>query len=377
MNSSITSSDTAATGANMRYRHYLAAFAAVWAMAALPLAGNAFFLWRQGEFISLPDVVRQQWNGNTSSPLRYGTAVHADTAAYKAELWRQAPAQVVALGSSRVMQFRQEQFRVPFLNLGGTVGPASAGRKRAATWFANDAPKLVLLGVDFWWLVWEESRFAALEHGEETRRFRPDLLVQPTEWLWNGRLTSKEYFATLSGQPATYPGIGVKARLRGTGFSPDGSYHYSPPGVLAPQVGAKQLQVAAREIRDGLGRFTHATTPHPEDMAELFGLIADLQAKGATVVVFLPPLPAAVYAELQAHPKEFEYIDGFLTEARRLGVTCHNLHDPASVGAVDDDFVDDYHGGSPLAAKVLATLAKRDPAVAEILAIPPITNKQF
>lgn len=352
----------------MRYRRYLAAFAAVWVLAALPLAGNAVFLWRQGEFISLPDVVRQQRDGGTGSPLRYGTALHADTAAYKAELWRQAPSQVVALGSSRVMQFRQEQFRVPFVNLGGTVGPVSAGRKRAAAWFAENHPKMVLLGIDAWWLVWEESRFAALEHGEENRRFKPDLLPKPTEWLWLGRLTPAEYFATLAGHPAPYPGFGVKARLRGTGFAPDGSYHYSPPGTQDPQVGAKQLQATAREIRDGLGRFTHAAIPHPEDMAELFGLIADLKAKGAAVVIFLPPLPAAVHAEMQAHPREFEYIDVFLTEARRLGVTCHNLHDPASVGAVDDDFVDDYHGGSPLAAKVLAELAKREPAVAEVLA---------
>jgi len=369
MSSSTTSSEFADGPApTARHRRYLAAFAAVWAVAALPLAGNALFLMRQGEFLPLPEIVRQQRQSPVASPLRYGTALHADTAAFKAELWRQAPAGVAALGSSRVMQFREAQFRVPFVNLGGTIGPVHVGRTRFDAWFAENRPQIVLLGIDSWWLVWEESRFAALEHGDSTRRFRPDLLAKPSEWLWSGRLALRDYLATILGQTPPFPGIGVKARMRGTGFGRDGSYYYySANDKPSPSVSPKQLQATIQDIRLGHGRFIHAAKPHPEDLEDLLCLIADLQAKGIDVIAFLPPFPSVVHAEIIAKSDSFSYIDVFLTEARRNNLTIHDLHDPAIIGATDADFVDEYHGSDALAAKVLTELAKREPLLSDTL----------
>ena len=59
--------------------------------------------------------------------------------------------EIVSLGSSRVMQFRDSHFSGSFVNAGGAMNSIAEGRDFLEYIVDNDNLKLLIIGVDFWW----------------------------------------------------------------------------------------------------------------------------------------------------------------------------------------------------------------------------------
>jgi len=108
------------------------------------------YLSRLGEFMNLDRIVNQQINNENT--VLYGTAVHVNTMNYKRMLLRESNPKVIALGSSRVMQFRQNMFKVEFVNMGGGMNSISEGLILLPDIIAK-APALVILGIDVMMII--------------------------------------------------------------------------------------------------------------------------------------------------------------------------------------------------------------------------------
>ena len=83
----------------------------------------------------------------------FGSGISQDFVDYKLRLYAAVKPVIAAVGSSRVMQFRGDWFRKPFVNLGGAAGNLSVLNSTVNAMIRDHRPKVVLLGLDFWWFL--------------------------------------------------------------------------------------------------------------------------------------------------------------------------------------------------------------------------------
>ncbi len=146
------------------YASYLRLFLAVfWGLALffalVLLPWSAWWIAKSGDN-AIERVVEAQAAGHF---VIFGSGISQDFVDYKLRLYAAVKPVIAAVGSSRVMQFRGDWFRKPFVNLGGAAGNLSVLNSTVNAMIRDHRPKVVLLGLDFWWFLpqWEKNPEAA------------------------------------------------------------------------------------------------------------------------------------------------------------------------------------------------------------------------
>jgi len=219
---------------------------------------NWVFLHNVGELTPIEEIVEiQQRDGGL-----YGTALHPNVYSYKLELYAARRPEIVAIGSSRVLQFRQHLFSRPFVNLGRTVNYPAEAVKLVDDMLAVSTPELVIFGIDHYWL--NPSFTTALDFSTHKRRggrLTPDALITPFRWLIDDKISTTTYWTYLSGTARLStrgaPMIGVQAILEGAGFAADGSWHYDNIVYGRRPADDPGFRNTLRRITTGSGQFRH------------------------------------------------------------------------------------------------------------------------
>ena len=352
VNSSISSSRARAE--TVSYGRFLFAFFAPLACTIPFLAASYAFLKNTGELDSIEDIAAAQ---RTTGAL-YGTALHPNIYAYKLALLHAADPEVVAIGSSRVLQIRAGSFAQPFVNLGRTVNYPDEAVKLIDDMLAISRPRVALLGVDFWWFnPGMKFAFTFDTHRVRGGELSSDALLAPVRWLLEGKLDARTFrdIAT-GGHPLRVEGVpmfGVQAGTRGNGFAGDGSYYYL--GTVYGRSAAEDPRFADTlgRIARNEGQFRRAEAPDEERLARLKYAVARLEAAGVRVITFLPPVAGRVLAALRQDGDGYAYIDRARRRLAEIGRHHYDFHDPAILGAGDCEFVDGFHGGDVLFARIL------------------------
>jgi hypothetical protein len=166
-------------------------------LAVLPLGvADVLVLDHGGELLSGPQVAaRQAEDGGL-----YGTAIHDNVHAYKLALYRLRRPDVAVIGSSRVLQMSQAMFTASFANLGRTVNYSDEAVAVVDDMLAIHVPRLVLLGLDPWWLNprWEHAPTFE-SHARLGGDLDPESLMAPLRWLADGRIGWPLYRDLLQG----------------------------------------------------------------------------------------------------------------------------------------------------------------------------------
>jgi len=115
-----------------------------------PLILNFFFLKNSGEFLSVSEIFTLQNRGKTHETL-YGSSLFNEVKELKLYSIKMKKPKIVAFGSSRVLQFRDTFFSEAFYNLGYTASSIHEALDTALSMLLIHKPKVVLLGIDFWW----------------------------------------------------------------------------------------------------------------------------------------------------------------------------------------------------------------------------------
>lgn len=110
-----SSTSTSRTRVDPMHRRFFRTYALAGAVFALPFVLNAAFVIRAGETMTYAEVAARQQQARAL----YGSAFNQNNFRYKLELVRQRRPAVIALGSSRVMTFREESFRTSFATAAG------------------------------------------------------------------------------------------------------------------------------------------------------------------------------------------------------------------------------------------------------------------
>jgi hypothetical protein len=325
---------------------------------ALPLLGLSYlFLRNSGELDSIEAIAAAQQR----SEALYGTAIHANVYAYKMALLKERSPDIVAIGSSRVLELRAGDFSALFVNLGRTANYPDEAAEVVKDVMAVSHPKLILLAVDFWWF----NPKMVFAFNFDTHRIRggdltSDALISPARWLLEGKLRTRAFLDMVAaGHPVKVGGVpmfGVQAITRGNGFAGDGSYYYLGTVYGRGPAEDPHFSDTFGRIARNTSQFVRAAAPDEQRLAAFATLVRRLERTDVRLITFMPPVAPSVLTAMQK-AGGFDYIDSARRRIAEISSHHYDFHDARSIGAGDCEFIDGFHGGDVVAARILDRIA--------------------
>ena len=318
------------------------------------------FLWRAGEFASVVDVVTLQLDNAAT----YGSAIHEDGFAYKLELATREKPVIIALGSSRVLQFRQRIFSTKFINAGRGMITPEEGLTFMRALLARHKPKVVIIGLDFWWFNpdWSYPNRRSRDTSLDLSKLG---LVQ--DWLWKSKISVADIWrvAVLSdtkNQLTQHLNIGVAAIMRGDGYRPDGSRDYGLRySGNDPTFNDQRFAETLRRVERGVVQFKHGQQAASMRFRLIDQLLHYLSSEGVTPIVVMPPLTRPVLESMKARGADFSYLTGIQEYITALPFETYNFTESKYLGADDCEFVDGFHGGEVVYQRMIASIIVQNP----------------
>jgi len=334
---------------------YFAALAALAIFILLPLEITSNYLKGMGE-LTVDEVIERQQLSRT--PCLFGSALRQDNFAYKTALYDRIQPDIVAIGSSRVMQFRSDMFAGSFVNLGGAFGSLAEGEALVKRMLSRHRPKLVLFGIDFWWFnVNYQSAKGAAQARVPASVSPVKQMLATVSWLANGKISLSEVIDGLGGKQQTNCHLGVQAKKTLQGFGPDGSYYYV--GLITGQHPSDDVQFVntISRIRSGNRRFDYGFSVDPAHLQRFRDILSLLKAEQIPTVLFLPPLAPRANEEIHLHREEYAYIPQLRVSLIEAGLAGHDFTDATLLGATACEFVYGVHAGDVSYARILKALS--------------------
>lgn len=295
---------------------------------------------------------RQRCNHN----IRIGLAYNEQTPYYKLNNADFYKAPVIALGSSRVMQFKSSLFNVPFYNCGGAVR-GNYGEYINFLENLSYTPDLIILGLDQ--CVFNDSWNNSIE--DYSSYVKIDLedrnslaLVKAIKKDWKGK---KWHIRDINKYPHN---IGFNGRIKDAGFEFDGSYYYGNIYRQPENSDDYQFVDTYKRIDLGINRFEWGSDIDMDTMEQLDGLLSYCKERNISVVAFLPPFAPSVCKYIEksgryGYIKEIEPVCKVLF--KKYGYEFFNYYDVSSLGINDNYFVDGFHGSEIVYAHILLGMA--------------------
>jgi hypothetical protein len=342
----------------------------------LPLAAlfgpPALVLWAGGELMS-PDRVAER-QARRDRLVLHGAAYTNSAIYVKMQgLARRAP-QVLALGSSRTMQFRAGFFlpTVSFYNAGGTVARLIHFRGVLQRLPPERQPEALLIATDpyFFHPSFDKGHHDALGLGW----LREQMDARPTggevflaDWwtVWRDIVAGKVDRDKLLGGRGLSDRIGLNAVCREQGFRNDGSYLYGSANldITQPRHRDYRFVDTLKQVSRGTGRFAYGSEVSAAGLRELKALLEECRARSIHVVGFLPPYPHEVWSAMENLGPKYNYLwslpASLRTAFEQHGFEFYDFSDFAWLGAPDSEAIDGFHGSERTYLRLLISMLEQ------------------
>lgn len=349
------------------------------AALSLPFVFLGYVIHQAGETTSYSKIVERQ----IQSGGIYGSSMNAGTYYYKLKLLSTMPASVIALGSSRTMQFRKEMFAVPMINMAGAANDLLETRA-----FLREIKKLnpdahVILGLDFWWFndrTLQNPRMHPLEESPETL-LTAEKLFSSIKYLLERRFSLGDYIRILRGNSKnsyfSWENIGFQAIKNSYGYRVDGSYFYSKlyfnlDNYVSPD---EKFEATFQRIRGDTARFERADRISEAGLNEMRELFHEFFADGrGRLDVFMPPISSSVLELMKNQPQSFPHLFELASTLKKEGIHVMDFTDPKIINSEDCEFIDGFHGGDVTYLRILHQMdleAAKIKGPTQPLSIPP------
>lgn len=269
--------------------------------------------------------------------------------------------EILSIGTSRVMQFRSTMFRSEnvFFNAGGMIQHIKDLEDFASSLKNESRLRIVILGVEFWWLnenfatlaerekCLNDSKdrdgvFDGIAHIDLLRRYLRNILK-----LNRSEMLSEDFkkLDIKSNGISRNANIGLLAITTGSGFRKDGSFYYGNYSLSNDTFvdNEKVLErIANNEWRaiDNIGISDH-------QLQRLIDSIKKIKEKNVEVVAFLPPFSkeaSKVLSESRLYRKLWsEYRTDLPKQLAKNKIKVLDGTDLASFGFNDNCMIDGLH----------------------------------
>ena len=337
------------------------------------------FIYSTGEMLHIETITDKQLDSNRT--LLYGTALHRNTEHYKMLMLEKINPEVLALGSSRVMQFRQHMFKSDFYNLGGLM-VANHDVHNIFPKINSIQPKIVLLGVDFWWFHdnwnWNKKSYYEKYSIHDKKYTDPKLnlshIKNILKWFFYGEISINKIYSQMTGLVSQNIGI---SGIYNDGFAKDGSIYNTREATGEKKIKDVLFNRTIKEITNNKnrGKFQYSTTLNPKRVQVFLQLIKDLEERGIYVITYLPPFANEVNNEIKKLGKKYSYIDQLRLQLHNSGINFYDFSKPSTLNANSCEFLDGYHSGEVLSMRILNQIAKTDIRLKKYININVLASK--
>lgn len=344
------------------YLTYAKSYIVVMGIFCSALLMNYLFLKRSGEFLDVQQIYEIQTKPGGEIAL-YGSGLFNSSDKLKLYAYSKLKPKIIALGSSRVLEFRQDFFIEPFYNLGTTVHNIEDAVNTTNMLLELHTPEIIIFGVDFWWFNSKETYFQPFEVRTKNA-IDPGHLLKPFIWLKDKKISIRDYFSIQLNRNKRH--LGVRGKIDSSGVGPDGSY-YKTDMVTTDNPAHNDVGFAntKKMIVNGTNRFVYGKSASDAYIVKFVNLINSLESKGVRVVIFFPPLPIEVNNFMEKYTQEYAYIDDLKEKLAKANLLIYDYTDASKqISTTDCEFVDGYHGGDVLYAKILRHIATKHPILA-------------
>lgn len=300
----------------------------------------------------------------------YGSAYHENFAAYKSRVTAKLAPELLVLGTSRSMPFREEYFTgISFYNAGG-------GAKNAAEylWFLQSLPqqslpKIVLAVFDqnMFNDTWAESAWTQ-ELSLDDVESKKDTLARVLATYGDGKFSVWDNLVPKAGV------YGLAAAGRGSGFAGDGSYRYGKAAEKNLDAPESNFADTYRDIDFSNGRFAQGQTVCERSLCCVDEFLAFCYENDIIVVGILPPFAPTVWEKMQA-AGGYEYLNQLPAELEKIfasyGFACYDYSYLPDTQAVQ--YLDGFHAGDEVYAQIALRLSQAGSALAEYVDAERIT----
>jgi hypothetical protein len=268
--------------------------------------------------------------------------------------------EVIALGSSRVLQFRENMFETSFYNAGYTISGVADFVPFLKTIPKEKHPKYLIIGLDQWMFNKNWDEIKTIKNASFwTEAFHKNPDIKTIFKTWQDLLASK-YSVNMSNHKNEIQLIGLNACVNNLGFRNDGSMEYGKDIekkiVNDTTANDYNFNDTFSRIEEERIQFKYANSINPKAISELEKLLIYCKNNQIHVVAFFPPFADAVNKKMN-DTKKFGYRD-------RLHQRCNplfkkysfELYDYSSLKTIksnDSEVIDGFHGSEMTYAKML------------------------
>lgn len=331
------------------------------------------------EYVSYKDVVEVQIKYPKSL---FGFAYNGEPFYfYKELLVSTRHPKVVALGTSRVMQFREEFFtkETLFTNAGGAGKSLEDIELFIERLPATSSVQVIILGLD-------KEVFISPYHTQEQKKEQVlpvrlmTILISMSRRIYLDYFTHKYSLSTLFEVSKKSHNIGIAALLHYDGFRNDGSYRYG--GAIDNPNRVLQLKSYIKNstdlVSDGSDKDTNLEEKNLEINYQALNRILILaKTKKITIIGILPPYPTLVYNEMLKNDKVFVSFSNKMSDIFRINQEpFFDFSSIRSFGGKDTEFVDAIHGTDVMYLKMFMYMIKHTEKL-DIYTDEKILNEMF
>lgn len=350
-------------------RKFIFKFILFFLPVSLPFGIYLILPFYTGETVPLRQIVELQQESD--EPIIFGRAYRDNFVAYKLIGVEIRQPDVLILGSSRTMQFREQLLnRNPraFFNAGGSANNIFEMYNFLRQLDEGDLPQVLIVGLDQDWFHPRNAQFA-YDRGvapidyEETpslervlnasRNIVVDLMRKRLIWDWLTKQKTPVH---------QWRAIGIRAMMAtGGSFRPDGST--LPPDKYPPDLAFTEMR---GRMQTGDSRFEYSDQFSDLATAELEKILIFCAEHNIQVIGFSPPYPPAIYNEMMASG-HYGYIPAMASAFEELfvayGFNYFNFSDGVFPGTSDENYFDGLHGSEFIYLKMYLHMLENAPEV--------------
>lgn len=336
--------------------------------------------------MSIKKVAEQQLS---SSPVLFGRAYSDVDKNFKILSAKLRGAQVLALGTSRVMNIRSEFFRpeITFYNAGGGAKESGDLVNFLESLPPEKRPKFIILGTDQRWFK-PGFKPESTDINQVFVLHRSSTANDPA-WeqffIYGWRKIYLDYFqkkfrlSDVFQNKTDMSQVGLNAIANGNGFRNDGSFYYNDfinnpdkQTILKSSID----EILAR-IKPGQNNLEYGSELDTKSLQNVEDFLTACKKYHIIVIGYMPPYALVAYQKIQAIDSLDKAVADNLSRTlenlfNHYGFNFYDLSDMKKFGGKDEELIDSQHGSDKTYARIFISLAEQDSVLNDFVDSPKL-----
>lgn len=320
-----------------------------------------------GELDDFDRIIQRQ--NEAEHEMLVGMAYNEQTSYYKSANANVHKAKIMALGTSRVMQYKEYFFLESFYNCGGAVNRNYDGYINFLECIEADSlPEYIILGMDSWvfnetWIKENQQEYSTIVQNDINK-------VGLCKRIFEDYLRGKWRYSNFINR---YDNIGFNGIVKGTGFMKDGSYYY---GAIYRNPDYN-FDKSYERIENGSLNFRYGNKVAEESVQYLKEFLDYCNKKNIKVIGFIPPYAPAVIEKME-QSSNYEYMGKIADEVEPIfdeyDFEFYDYIDVSFLECDDTYFVDGFHGSEVVYGKMLVDMCEKGSDLKNMIDAPQLEN---